>query len=166
MKDTISIYTNNGRDTIKVDWKYFNRLINFGEVDNPINQLEFIINTWSRKNHRHSALQAAIFDPKIDHSHQRQLGFPCLQHVVFHYDGVNGCNGLSIIGFYANQLLFEKAYGNYLGLFRLGKFMASEMKLKLVRVICISTNAKLSDFRSKHSFTSMIKRLKGIINNA
>ena len=33
-------------------------------------------------------------------------------------------------GFYATQYVVERAYGNYLGLCRLGEFMAHEMGLK------------------------------------
>jgi hypothetical protein len=41
------------------------------------------------------------------------------------------------------QYLFERAYGNYLGLARLGEFMAHEMGLRLERVVCFSAVAKL-----------------------
>ncbi len=122
---------------------YFRRLTSFGE-DN-VNQLNYIINNWDKGNHRHSALQAAIFDPKKDHSTNRQRGFPCLQQVIFHPHGSNGKDGLSVVALYANQLLLEKAYGNYLGLYRLGKFMAFEMGICLKDVLCIASNLKISD---------------------
>ncbi len=41
------------------------------------------------------------------------------------------------------QYLFERAYGNYLGLKRLGDFMAHEMSLTLERVVCIAAVGKL-----------------------
>ena len=66
---------------------YFQRLISFGhdkETQNgEVNQLEHIICTWKKGNHRRSALQASLFDPRKDHTHQRQRGFPCLQQVAF-----------------------------------------------------------------------------------
>ena len=120
---------------------YFQRLISFpdGTCDkNGVNQLEHIIKTWCRGNHRRSVLQAAIFDPCTDHSHQRQRGFPCLQQVAF--APINK-GGLSVTGFYATQYIFERAYGNYLGLCRLGKFMAHEMHLRLDQVTCIASVA-------------------------
>ena len=73
------------------------------------------------------------------------MGFPCLQQVVFHTKGSNGSDGLEVVAFYANQLLFEKAYGNYLGLYRLGKFMAGEMGLRLTGVTCIASHLKISN---------------------
>lgn len=124
---------------------YFERLIAYpSNGDKPVRQLDHIIDTFHKGNHRHSALQAAIFDPRTDHSDARQLGFPCLQQVVFYPNGANGKDGLSVIAFYANQTLAEKAYGNYLGLYRLGKFMAKEMGIKMKEVVCIAAALKLS----------------------
>ncbi|MBI4524757.1 MAG: thymidylate synthase [Deltaproteobacteria bacterium] len=120
---------------------YFERLIAFGHDGNGqggVNQLEHIIQTWNGGNHRRTALQASLFDPRRDHTHQRQRGFPCLQQVAFAPDGVQG---LAVTGFYATQHIFERAYGNYLGLYRLGRFMAHEMGLRLIQVTCIATPA-------------------------
>ena len=70
---------------------YFQRMISYLNHDEKtINQLEHIINTWHSGCHRHSALQAGIFDPSVDHSKLRQQGFPCLQQVVFYPNGSNG----------------------------------------------------------------------------
>jgi thymidylate synthase len=121
---------------------YFQRLIAFQTNDaEPVNQLEHIITTWNGNNHRRSALQAQIFNPYTDHSHARILGFPCLDQIVFNVTG----NTLKITGVYAMQYIFDKALGNYLGLARLGKFMAHEMNLELSEISCIACTAKLSD---------------------
>lgn len=120
---------------------YFERFIAFGTRKDPcdrFNQLEHIIQTWRHGNHRRTALQVAVFDPHQDHTNQRQRGFPCLQQVAF--AGSDGTS-LSVTGFYATQYIFEKAYGNYLGLWRLGQFMAHEMGLELRRVTCIASQA-------------------------
>ena len=103
-----------------------------------VNQLEHIIQTWHGGNHRRSALQAAIFDPTRDHTNQRLRGFPCLQQVAF---APQGSDGLTVTGFYATQYIFERAYGNYLGLCRLGRFMAQEMGRQLTRVTCVASPA-------------------------
>jgi hypothetical protein len=113
---------------------YFQRLIAFENGDDPINQLEHVITTWHKQNHRHSALQLSVFDPRHDHTDGRRLGFPCLHQVCFTPLGANGAEGLAVTGFYATQHIFEKAYGNYMGLCRLGKFMAHEMKLRFTRM--------------------------------
>ena len=119
---------------------YFQRLIAFGSNgdERGVNQLEHVISTWRAGNHRRTALQAAIFDPARDHTNQRQRGFPCLQQVAF---ARTKDDGLAVTGFYATQYIFGRAYGNYLGLCRLGQFMAHEMGLTLSQVTCIATPA-------------------------
>jgi hypothetical protein len=112
---------------------YFGRLIAFGNGNAEVNQLEHVIKTYLGGNHRRSALQMAVFDPFRDHTNQPLQGFPCLQHVTFACCG--DCK-LAINGFYATQYLFERAYGNYLGLCRLGKFVAHELGLELVQMNC------------------------------
>jgi len=130
---------------------YFRRLTAYGKPDGTtkVNQLKEIINKWKSGNHCHSVLQAGIFDPFQDHLNTRIPGFPCLQQVVFHPHGANGADGMTLVAFYANQLLLEKAYGNYLGLFRLGRFMAREMNLELRGITCVASNLKLSDRSGK-----------------
>lgn len=108
----------------------------------PINQLRHVIDTYGQGNHRHSALQASIFDPTRDHSDARQRGFPCLQQVAF---GVFQ-GGLEVTGFYALQHHITKAYGNYLGLCWLGRFMAKQMNLTLKSVTCIASVLSLGDY--------------------
>jgi len=145
---------------------YFERLISFqNNGKEKINQLEHIINTWHSGNHRHSALQAGVFDPRVDHSNSRQQGFPCLQQVVFYPVGSNGEDGLSVVAFYANQTLAEKAYGNYLGLYRLGMFMAKEMGIELKEVVCIASALKLSDSIGKTSCEPVVEAIRAVLKN-
>jgi len=122
---------------------YFERLISYPGTRDTTgkNQLDHIIQTFTSGNHRRSALQASVFYPPTDLNHARQLGFPCLQQIAFAPDTARGT--LTTIGFYAMQYLFRRAYGNYLGLARLGEFMAHEMELRLEQVICFAGVAKL-----------------------
>jgi thymidylate synthase len=85
--------------------------------------------------------QASIFDPGRDHVRSAQLPFPCLQHVSF----VPQVENLTLNAFYATQQIFNKAYGNYLGLCRLGSFMAQEMELTFSRMNCFIGVAKLDN---------------------
>ena len=84
-------------------------------------------------------LQATTFDPGRDHDATAQLGFPCLQQVSFEPTGA----GLVVNAFYATQQIFDKAYGNYLGLAQLGTFMAHEMDMPLARLNVMVGIAKL-----------------------
>ena len=137
---------------------YFFRMTNFRgtEEEKPINQLKHVISTYNSGNHRRSALIATIFDPALDHKNNRQLGFPCLQQVSFSPDG-NG--GLVVTGTYTTQFLFDRAYGNYLGLCRLGEFMAKEMGLKFVQMNCIALVGQRGT-PSKTELKPLVERLK------
>lgn len=118
---------------------YFERMITGGPETHP-NQLDFIIETYTkRKGARRSGLQVGVFDPKIDQTPAAQLGFPCLQHVTFAPTRMEpNRKGLCVNGFYATQYAFERAYGNYLGLCRLGRFVAQELGVPLVRMTCFT----------------------------
>ena len=128
---------------------YFERLIAFGSGPDNGNQLEYIISQYkSRLGVRKSMFQASIFDPARDHVPNAQLGFPCLQHLSFI---PQNDKTLVLNAFYATQQVFEKAYGNYLGLCRLGNFMAHEMGLKFERMNCFIGVAKMDTITKSHS---------------
>lgn len=128
---------------------YFARLIGFGldpktgeqEKHLPVanlpsggNQLEFIIDA-CKPGAQSMALQAVIFDPVRDQVKERR-GFPCLQHLTFVRD--NDRETLSLNAFYALQSFFVKSYGNWLGLLRLGAFVASQTGLRFEKLNCFA----------------------------
>ncbi|MEO1373808.1 MAG: thymidylate synthase [Cyanobacteria bacterium J06635_10] len=123
---------------------YFERLIAFSCEAHNGNQLEHIISEYkSRPTVRKSMLQASIFDPARDHVRNAQLGFPCLGHISFVPN--NDDKTLVLNAFYATQQIFSKAYGNYLGLCKLGHFMAYEMGLTFERMNCFVGVEKLDE---------------------
>jgi thymidylate synthase len=124
---------------------YFERLVAFDGPDGKINQLEMIITSLQdRTIKRRSKLQASIFDPTKDHSDGPYQRFPCLQHVTF-YTTPNG--RLIINSFYAIQYLYERAYGNWLGLINLGKFVATQIGTELERFTCFIGVEKLDSLK-------------------
>ncbi len=129
-------------DTKNRNGHYFRRLTAYGDdYGRGINQLDHILNTYNgipgvrQPVHRRSALIATTFDPTLDHSAQPQRGFPCLQQVCFLPNSDSGT--LSLNAIYAMQYLSDRAYGNYVGLVRLGIFMAREMRLEMVELNCV-----------------------------
>ena len=119
---------------------YFERLTMFGRGPCNGNQLEWILKQYkSRPGVRRSMFQATTFDPERDHDATAQLPFPCLQQLSF----VPTDDGLVANAFYATQQLFDKAYGNYLGLAQLAAFMAHEMGMPLARLNVTVGVAKL-----------------------
>lgn len=120
---------------------YFERMVTGGGQGRE-NQLDFALNQYQkRKGVRRSALQIGVFQPAIDHSGAAQLGFPCLQHVTF----APTKKGLHVNAMYASQYLIERAYGNYLGLCRLGSFLAHELEIPLVQVTCFTGVMQMED---------------------
>ena len=141
---------------------YFERLITFGPRAYGGNQLEHIITEFNvQRGVRTSMLQAAIFDPERDHVRTARLGFPCLQHISFVPDRKKRL--LALNAFYATQQIFQKAYGNYLGLCRLGSFMAGEMGLTFARLNCFVGVEKF-DERSKYK--SVIGSLTNVVEES
>jgi hypothetical protein len=122
---------------------YFERLINFPGTmgGSGFNQLEQIITAYLAGTHRVSALQACLMNPLTDLNNSPYLGFPCLQQLAFIPNGTSA--SLAVMGFYPMHYLFQRAYGNYLGLINLGHFMATEMGLTLSRMICVAGAAQL-----------------------
>jgi thymidylate synthase len=107
-------------------------LIDFEGGGEGRNQLAWILDEYSRNPaSRKSKWQATTYDPYRDVSSTAQLEFPCLQQVSFTFVRPNG---LVVNAFYATQQILRKGYGNYLGLSRLGAFMAEEMGRSLARV--------------------------------
>jgi hypothetical protein len=156
------------RDSRNSHGTYFERMIAFTGLRKTrdkfefkvVNQLEHIILDWHRprtrpKRPRQSALQVACFDPAKDHTGQSVRGFPCLQQVSFTYDQ---SGGLTIHAYYPTQYIFDRAYGNYLGLCQLGLFMAHELGLRLSRFNCYIGHPELGS-ANKSQLRLLAKRL-------
>jgi thymidylate synthase len=121
-------------DSSNSNGTYFERLVAFEGNGKTVNQLDIIIDSLLKNTiKRRSKLQAAIFDPTKDHSPKPFQGFPCLQHVTFYKSDTGG---LILNSFYAIQYLYRRAYGNWLGLINLGRFVAKETGLELERFNC------------------------------
>lgn len=120
---------------------YFQRLIDYNEENGNVNQIENIIESINGNSKiRRSKYQASIFDPNRDHITDAYQGFPCLQHLTFY---VTKEKGLVLNSFYAIQHLYEKAYGNWLGLINLGKFVSEEIGIPFERFNCFVSIEKL-----------------------
>ncbi len=140
---------------------YFGRLFGFGlnhktgaslgyeatkALDASGNQIEHVIRQLKRSVEKgrtvaRMQLQAATFDPFRDLTTSGQPCFPCLQHIAFNTDIEN--RALELSAFYATQQLYAKAYGNWLGLCRLGAFVAAQSGLRLARFTCFANVQKM-----------------------
>jgi len=110
-----------------------------------INQLEHVISAYNNGLKRRSEFVMSIFDPRRDWNTTPYKSFPCLNQIAFREDS----GELILTAVYGKQLIFEKAFGNYLGLCRLGKFLAHETGLRLGRIDCVASLAELSPAKAK-----------------
>jgi hypothetical protein len=128
---------------------YFERLISYPGIKDQrgFNQLDHIITTYAHNNHRRSALQGSVIDPVQDLNNDSPLlGFPCMNQVGFLPDPAR--HTLTVTAYYPMQYMFRRAYGNYLGLVRLGRFMAHEMGFQCDRLICVASVGKVERHES------------------
>jgi hypothetical protein len=130
---------------------YFERMMAYSGVrrsgTREVNQLQFVIDLMRKpRRQRQSALQIACFDPAKDHTGQAVRGFPCLQQVSIAYDDHGN---LALNAYYPTQYLFDRAYGNYLGLCHLGHFLAHETKLRFARLTCFIGRPERGDVRMR-----------------
>jgi thymidylate synthase len=133
---------------------YFNRFVNWPGEEN-INQLERVVARLQsqlaaadRKGPLSSAYDLAssapddlaldgdlrIYTPGVDNS---PIGFPCLSQVSFTLVG----RKIHLAALYRNQDFVSRAYGNYVGLARLGGFLSREVGCELGEVLCVASHA-------------------------
>lgn len=130
---------------------YFNRLVAYpGVGGEPFNQLEYIVERLigQRKPRKRggpmsSAYEIGLTVPGGDlrvHApgqDRKVMSFPCLSQISFTLDG----DRLNLAALYRNQYFVTRAYGNYLGLTRIGDFIAHEVDVQLGEVLCVATHA-------------------------
>jgi len=153
---------------------YFDRLVAYPSVEgDPFNQLEYIVDRLinqrkPRKGGRGGALtspyEVGLNIPGGDLRIQapgrdrNTMGFPCMSHVSFTLDG----DLLNLSALYRNQHFVSRAYGNYVGLSRLGKFIAREVGIQLGEVVCLATHADAEiDTFGKGNVETLIRDASG-----
>lgn len=144
---------------------YFQRMVDFEGGGKGFNQLAWILDEYDRNpSSRRSKWQATTFDPYRDLLTTAQLEFPCLQQVSFTF---SGDNGLVVNAFYATQQIVHKGYGNYLGLARLGAFMASQMHRRLERLNIFVGIAKMDKIgKTDVDFAKMLAAVRAELATA
>src|SRR5205823_13372804 len=83
------------------------------------------------------------------------------QQVSFTYDDDNR---LAVNAYYPTQYIFDRAYGNYLGLCHLGNFMARELGLIMVRLNCFIGHPELGSIR-KGQLSELAKGVHRFLND-
>jgi hypothetical protein len=125
---------------------YFQRLVDLNGGGKGPNQLKWMIEEYLQhpKARRTSKFQATTFDPARDYTSAGQLEFPCLQQISLVFED----DALYLNAFYATQQIARKGYGNYLGLARLGAFVAGQLGLKFEQLNVFVGVAKMDVAKS------------------
>jgi thymidylate synthase len=137
---------------------YFDRLTAWppGSTE-PMNQVEEVIRRIFSERQGRGPLRfvydMSVFSPQHD---KRPMGFPCLAYLNVKLDR----DRLRLTAHYRNHYFVERAYGNYLGLARLQKFIAGETGMLLGPLTCVSGHAVLE---SDHARTEFLRWLRHAI---
>jgi len=126
---------------------YFDRLVAYPSASGEsINQLEEQVIRLKRElghsGPKSSAYELGISEPG-DMRIQRpgkdrlMLGFPCLSYVSITLHN----NTINLTALYRNQGFLRKAYGNYVGLARLARFLAREVGVGIGEIACVASHA-------------------------
>ncbi len=120
---------------------YFERLVAYPLADGQeFNQLHHVLGRLrgvaSRGERNGNRFELAIFHPQRD---PYPFGFPCLSHISLTLrDGV-----LDATALYRNQYFLDRAYGNYVGIGEVLRFLATESGFAVGELLCVASHAKL-----------------------
>ncbi len=126
---------------------YFGRLTNWNNSAQSSAVINQINNLLNKINNRPFGLKSSylanVFDPVRDQG--KYYGFPCLSFIDFKIEP--STNQLHLIAFYRNHRFWERAYGNYLGLGQLLKFMCNETNMNTGNLLVISSHAEIENHK-------------------
>jgi hypothetical protein len=137
---------------------YFERIMDYDRDHTSKGQLTRIVEEmkYLPKRPRESMLQLAIYDPRRDLSRMPRRGFPCLQQISISYgSGREFC----LNAVYPVQYIFDRAYGNYLGLHHLGEFIAEQTGWDFRRLSTFVISPKLGSI-TKAQLIQLLKTCK------
>jgi thymidylate synthase len=120
---------------------YFERLVAYPLADgSEVNQLDSVLKKLRRAaelgKRNGNKFELATFHPSRD---TNPTAFPCLSHIsITLQDG--RLDGTAV---YRNQYFLARAYGNYLGLGDVLRFLATESGFAMGELLCVSSHAYL-----------------------
>jgi thymidylate synthase len=151
-----SIFPENFEDFHGLPWfkSYWTRLRKFRE---STDQLHFIIKRLQSKP-KSNQLFCTTFDPCLDIQPHRPFNptMPCLVALDFKYRNGN----LGVFALFRSHDFGRKAYGNYLGLGKLLKYVSSEAGYEMGHVLCYSRSAHIrrKEYPMVRKIVSIVKQ--------
>lgn len=125
----------------KYGWgTYFLRMVDYNGDGNS-NQLKRIIDAINERDRTTRAGYTIVIE-KPGGETVKPLGAPCLNYIAIQLEKIKGVRDrISLLAVYRNHDFLERAYGNYLGLSHLLKFIADQTDLEVGKITCVSSHA-------------------------
>lgn len=122
---------------------YFERMIRYSTPDGEIDQLGSIINNINNRSRNYGASYTIVI-PYPHRDLNKLMGAPCLNYITIQVE--NSTNPIkekliNLLAVYRNHDFTERAYGNYLGLCNLMKYIAQETDSLIGTLTCVSSHA-------------------------
>jgi hypothetical protein len=138
---------------------YFGRLVSWPE--SPLyNQVEEVIERirreLSNRSRKRFVYDLLVFQPSRD---AYPYGFPCLSYLNVKLDTSSPSAKLLMTAHYRNHYFIERAYGNYVGLGRLQRFISDGAGVERGPLTCVSGHAELDHDKVNRDVVSLIRSL-------
>lgn len=124
----------NGRGT------YFQRIVAYPLNGRRVNQLENVVRRLREKRRMSFVYELNLVVPGSD---SRPMGFPCLSYVNMKLRDEE----LLLTAHYRNHYVVSRAYGNYLGLSWLQRYVADAAGVRVGPLVCVSGHAQIDPGR-------------------
>lgn len=136
---------------------YFGRLVAYPRSDtesadqlsDTVRKLQQELKTGSNKSSRY---ELNVYNERLDRS---PMSFPCLAHLSVHLHD----RKLHAQAIYRNEYVVARAYGNYLGLSQLQRYIADSVDIPTGELLITTGHIELDGNRS--AVLAMLKRLEG-----
>jgi len=130
---------------------YFARMIRYPTPSGYIDQLGKIIENINIRPKNYGASYKIII-PCPDKDLNNIMGAPCLNYITLQTEKANYQNKKKIINMlavYRNHDFTRRAYGNYLGLCNLLRYIAHKTNSEVGTLTCVSSHASVPNYKSE-----------------
>jgi thymidylate synthase len=128
---------------------YFVRMISYSTPDGDVDQLGGIINNIKDRSKNYGASYTIVI-PCPHQDLNKIMGGPCLNYITIQTENTSGIKDTKIINMlavYRNHDFTKRAYGNYLGLCHLLKYIAHETNSQIGTLTCVSSHAFIQEYK-------------------
>ncbi len=120
---------------------YFERMIRYSTSNGNIDQLGSIIDNIKNRSRNYGAAHTIII-PYPHRDLNKLMGSPCLNYITVQVEeSATSERTINLLAVYRNHDFTERAYGNYLGLCDLLKYISCETNSLIGTLTCISSHA-------------------------